>query len=181
MARYITSTLVQTISGATTISSTFEGQYFIFTGTAPYTVGLPAPALTTGVSMTFYNSTGGTITLSSVGNFVGAAGSGTTTQTMGTGIVIPVLIIAPVYSTGRGWSSGSRCSCINCSSLASRTRGANGASGSRCACIDCTSLARGANGARGASRPGGSNGALRPRRASGTRCAICSIRDFICR
>jgi hypothetical protein len=91
MARYITSTLVQTISGATTINSTFEGQYFIFTGTAPYTVALPAPALTTGVSMTFYNSTSGTITLSSVGNFVGAAGSGTTTQTMGNGIVVPVV------------------------------------------------------------------------------------------
>ena len=91
MARYITSTLVQTISGATTIGSTFEGQYFKFTGTAPYTVGLPAPALTTGVAMTFYNATSGTITLSSVGNFVGAAGSGTTTQTMGTGIVIPVV------------------------------------------------------------------------------------------
>ena len=91
MARYITSTLVQTISGATTIGSTFEGQYFKFTGTAPYTVGLPAPALTTGVSMTFYNATSGTITLSSVGNFIGAAGSGSTTQTMGTGIVIPVV------------------------------------------------------------------------------------------
>jgi hypothetical protein len=91
MARYITSTLVQTISGAQTISSTFEGQYFKFTGTAPYTVGLPAPALTTGVAMTFYNATSGTITLSSVGNFIGAAGSGTTTQTMGTGIVIPLV------------------------------------------------------------------------------------------
>ena len=91
MARYITSTLVQTISGATTINSTFEGQYFKFTGTAPYTVGLPAPALTAGVSMTFYNATSGTITLSSTGNFVGAAGSGSTTQTMGTGIVIPVV------------------------------------------------------------------------------------------
>jgi hypothetical protein len=91
MARYITSTLVQTISGATTIGSTFEGQYFKFTGTAPYTVGLPAPALTTGVSMTFYNATSGTITLSSVGNFIGAAGSGTTTQTMGAGIVIPIV------------------------------------------------------------------------------------------
>ena len=91
MARYITSTLVQTISGATTINSTFEGQYFKFTGTAPYTVALPAPALTTGVSMTFYNATSGTISLSSVGNFIGAAGSGSTTQTMGTGIVIPVV------------------------------------------------------------------------------------------
>ena len=91
MARYITSTLVQTISGATNIGSTFEGQYFKFTGTAPYTVGLPAPALTAGVSMTFYNATSGTITLSSVGNFIGAAGSGSTTQTMGTGIVIPVV------------------------------------------------------------------------------------------
>ena len=91
MARYITSTLVQTISGATTIGSTFEGQYFKFTGTAPYTVGLPARALTTGVSMTFYNATSGTITLSSVGNFIGAAGSGTTTQTMGAGIVIPIV------------------------------------------------------------------------------------------
>jgi len=91
MARYITSTLVQTISGATTIGSTFEGQYFKFTGTAPYTVGLPAPALTTGVSMTFYNATSGIITLSSVGNFIGAAGSGSTTQTMGAGIVIPVV------------------------------------------------------------------------------------------
>ena len=91
MARYITSTLVQTISGATTIGSTFEGQYFKITGTAPYTVALPAPALTTGVSMTFYNATSGTITLSSPsGNFVGAAGSGATTQTMATGIVIPV-------------------------------------------------------------------------------------------
>jgi hypothetical protein len=90
MARYITSTLVQTISGATTIGSTFEGQYFKITGTAPYTVALPAPALTTGVSMTFYNATSGTITLSSVGNFVGAAGSGATTQTMAPGIVIPV-------------------------------------------------------------------------------------------
>ena len=91
MARYITSTLVQTIGGATTINSTFEGQYFKFTGTAPYTVGLPAPALTTGVSMTFYNATSGIITLSSVGNFIGAAGSNATTQTMGAGIVIPVV------------------------------------------------------------------------------------------
>lgn len=91
MARYITSTLVQTISGAQTINSTFEGQYFKFTGTAPYTVGLPAPALTTGVAMTFYNATSGIITLSSVGNFIGAAGSGTTTQAMGAGIVIPVV------------------------------------------------------------------------------------------
>jgi len=91
MARYITSTLVQTISGATNIGSTFEGQYFKFTGTAPYTVGVPAPALTAGVSMTFYNATSGTITLSSVGSFIGAAGSGATTQTMGPGIVIPVV------------------------------------------------------------------------------------------
>lgn len=91
MARYITSTLVQTINQATTISSTFEGQYFKFTGTAPYTVGLPAPALTTGVSMTFFNSTAGTVTLSSVGNFVGSVGSGTTTLALGVGIVIPVV------------------------------------------------------------------------------------------
>lgn len=83
MARYNTATLSQTISAAATINSPVEGSYFKFTGTAPYTVNLPASATTIGVPFTFYNSTSGTITLSiSSGSFVGSSGSLAGTQTM---------------------------------------------------------------------------------------------------
>lgn len=83
MARYNTATALQTISGASTINSTVEGSYFKFTGTAPYTVNLPTPPYSIGVSFTFYNATSGTITLStSSGSFVGSAGSLAGTQTI---------------------------------------------------------------------------------------------------
>jgi hypothetical protein len=83
MARYNTATLQQTISAAATINSPVEGSYFKFTGTAPYTVNLPTPASTSGVPFTFYNSTSGTITLStSSGSFVGSSGSLAGTQTV---------------------------------------------------------------------------------------------------
>lgn len=83
MARYQTAIAQQTISAAATINSPVEGSNFKFTGTAPYTVNLPTPAITSGVPLSFYNSTSGTITLSTPsGSFVGSAGSAAGTQTV---------------------------------------------------------------------------------------------------
>lgn len=92
MARYNTATLSQTISAAATINSPVEGSYFKFTGTAPYTVNLPTPASTSGVPFTFYNSTSGTITLSTAsGSFVGSSGSAAGTQTVLTTATVKIV------------------------------------------------------------------------------------------
>lgn len=83
MARYNTATLIQTISAAATINSPLEGSTVKFTGSAQYTVVLPAPALYIGIPFTFYNANSQTVTLSTPsGAFVGAGGSSASTQTL---------------------------------------------------------------------------------------------------
>ena len=83
MARYNSATLIQTISAAATINSPLEGSTVKFTGSAQYTVVLPAPALYVGVPFTFYNANSQTVTLSTPsGSFVSAGGSSASTQTL---------------------------------------------------------------------------------------------------
>ena len=91
MARYNTSSDSTTINGVTTISSPTQGAFINLTGTAPYTVTLPNPVSFPGSNQTFYNSTSGTVTLSTPGgNFVGTGASGTSTNTIFTGSVVSV-------------------------------------------------------------------------------------------
>jgi hypothetical protein len=91
MARYNTTSGSTSINGATTISSPNQGAFTNLTGTAPYTVTLPAPALFPGSNQTFYNATAGTITLSTPsGNFVGTGASGTSSNSVFTGNVLSV-------------------------------------------------------------------------------------------
>jgi hypothetical protein len=91
MARYNTTSDSTTINGATTISSPTQGAFINLTGTAPYTVTLPNPVSFPGSNQTFYNSTSGTVTLSTPGgNFVGTGASGTSTNTIFTGSVVSV-------------------------------------------------------------------------------------------
>lgn len=62
-----------TISSATVLSTPLQGSFYECTGTAPYQVTLPSPSAFYGISMTFYNTTAGVVTLSTPsGNFVGA-------------------------------------------------------------------------------------------------------------
>lgn len=63
MARYNTSFPVTTITGSVSYTTPGEGLFTTLTGTAPYTVTLPTPSLFAGAHQTFYNSTSGTITL----------------------------------------------------------------------------------------------------------------------
>ena len=62
-----------TISSATVLSTPLQGTFYECAGTAPYQVTLPSPSAFYGIAMTFYNTTGGAVTLSTPsGNFVGA-------------------------------------------------------------------------------------------------------------
>ena len=91
MARYNTSLANATITGTTTIASPIQGAFTAFTGTAPYTVTLPAPAAFPGSNQTFYNATNATVTLSTpAGIFTGTGGSGLTTTSVYTGNVVSV-------------------------------------------------------------------------------------------
>lgn len=61
------------ISSATVLSTPLQGTFYECTGTAPYQVTLPSPSAFYGIAMTFYNTTGGVVTLSTPSNsFVGA-------------------------------------------------------------------------------------------------------------
>lgn len=91
MARYNTSSGNTTINGATSIASPYSGAFTEFTGTAPYTVTLPAPTLYPGATQTFYNATAGSITLSTPsGLFGGLGASGASTLVMPTNTVTTV-------------------------------------------------------------------------------------------
>ena len=91
MARYNSSSGSTTINGATTISTPNQGAFTNLTGTAPYTVTLPSPGLFPGSNQTFYNTTAGTVTLSTPsGTFSGTGASGTSTNTIFTGNVLSV-------------------------------------------------------------------------------------------
>jgi hypothetical protein len=91
MARYNSALASASITGATTIGSPYSGAFTEFTGTAPYTVTLPNPALYPGTNQTFYNITGGTVTLSTTsGTFNGTGGTGTSTVSVYNGNVVSV-------------------------------------------------------------------------------------------
>ena len=91
MARYNSSLATNSINGATTISSPYSGAFTNLTGTAPYTVTLPNPSLFPGTNQTFYNVSGGTVTLSTPsGTFNGTGGTGTSTVPVYNGNVISV-------------------------------------------------------------------------------------------
>jgi len=92
MARYNTSSTTSTINGTATISSPFQGAFTQFTGTAPYTVTLPAPAAFPGINQTFYNSTGGPVTISTLsGSFTGTGGPNASTFVVNSGNVVSVV------------------------------------------------------------------------------------------
>lgn len=92
MARYNTSSTTNTITGTATISSPFQGAFTQFTGTAPYTVTLPAPAAFPGINQTYYNSTGGLVTISTPsGNFTGTGGPSASTFVLNSGNVVSVV------------------------------------------------------------------------------------------
>jgi hypothetical protein len=92
MARYNTSSSTNVITGAATISSPFQGAFTNFTGTAPYTVILPAPAAFPGINQTFYNSTGGPVTISTPsGSFTGTGGPNASTFIINSGNVVSVV------------------------------------------------------------------------------------------
>jgi hypothetical protein len=92
MARYNTSSSTNTITGAATISSPFQGAFTEFTGSAPYTVTLPTPAAFPGVNQTFYNATGGQVTISTpTGSFTGTGGPNASTFIINSGNVVSVV------------------------------------------------------------------------------------------
>ena len=91
MARYNSSSGNTTINGATSIASPYSGAFTEFTGTAPYTVTLPAPTLYPGSTQTFYNATAGNVTISTPsGLFAGLGASGASTTVMSTNTVTTV-------------------------------------------------------------------------------------------
>jgi hypothetical protein len=86
MARYNTVAPSGSTSSAATITSPSQGLLTEFTGTAPYTVIIPDPTLYYGSTNSFYNSTGGTITLQTpAGTFRGPTGSAGNTQLLASG------------------------------------------------------------------------------------------------
>ena len=92
MARYNTSSSTSVINGTATISSPFQGAFTQFSGTAPYTVTLPAPAAFPGINQTFYNATGGPVTISTPsGNFTGTGGPNANTFIVNSGNVVSVV------------------------------------------------------------------------------------------
>ena len=83
MARYNTVTSVTSSSGTNTIPTPSAGLLTTFTGSAPYTVTLASPVQFLGTSQSFFNNTGGVVTLSAPsGNIKGPGFTAATTQTM---------------------------------------------------------------------------------------------------
>jgi len=81
MGRYNTVTTSTTTSTATTFSTPQAGLLTTLTGTAGYTVTLSVPANFAGVAQTFFNNTGGSVTLSTPsGSLKGPGFTAATTQ-----------------------------------------------------------------------------------------------------
>jgi hypothetical protein len=98
MARYNTVVGTTSISGAQTISAPTQGLLTTLSGTAPYQVNLPSPALYSGIPQTFYNAAGGNVTFQTPsGVFVGPGSSGTTLQ------VVPSLASITFSSDGTNY------------------------------------------------------------------------------
>ena len=102
MARYNTVAPVGSVSAAGTVATPNEGLLTTFTGRAPYTVTIASPVLYAGATQTFYNSTSGTITLSTPsGAFVGPGAAGTATITMNSGTVLQIISNGTNYITAQ--------------------------------------------------------------------------------
>jgi hypothetical protein len=83
MPRYNTIYPVASRDGVGTIQAPSTGQFVQLTGTAPYTITLPMPSMFPGAHQSFYNSTGGTVTLSTPAGTIRMAGADATTFAMG--------------------------------------------------------------------------------------------------
>lgn len=83
MPRYNTIYPVASRDGVGTIQAPSTGQFVQLTGTAPYTITLPMPSMFPGAHQSFYNSTGGTVTLSTPAGTIRMAGADATTFGMG--------------------------------------------------------------------------------------------------
>jgi hypothetical protein len=91
MARFNSSLISNTITGTASVGSPYNGSFTALTGTAPYTVTLANPTLFPGINQQFYNSTSGTVTLSTpAGNFTGAGGSAASTLPVYAGNVVSI-------------------------------------------------------------------------------------------
>ena len=100
MARYNTAFTVNSISGATTLSTPNQGALTEFTGSGGFTVQLPNPALYPAATQAMYNASSGAVTLSTTangGNIVGPGTGNTTTQ------IMPATSGILLYSDGTNW------------------------------------------------------------------------------
>ena len=100
MARYNTAFTVNSISGATTLSTPNQGALTEFTGSGGFTVQLPQPSLYPGATQAFYNASSGAVTLSTTatsGNISGPGTGNTTTQ------IMPSSSAILLYSDGTNW------------------------------------------------------------------------------
>lgn len=92
MARYNSVAPVTAVTTTATIATPTAGTITSLTGTAPYTVTLASPVLYTGITQTFYNSTSGTITLTSPsGNLKGPGFSAGASQTIPSGATYSII------------------------------------------------------------------------------------------
>lgn len=112
MARYITTNPTQSAGGGTTITSPTQGIFTGLSGTAPYTVTVPDPSIYRIAPLTYYNSTSGTLTLTTPsGIFTGPSASGSaslslvsastlTIQSDGTNYVVTAWPGGPLVTLG---------------------------------------------------------------------------------
>lgn len=91
MPRYNTILSTSTVSAASTVATPQAGLFTTLTGTAPYTVTVGSPVVFNGQSQQFYNSTSGTVTLSTpAGSFVGPGASSLATQPLPAGSIVTI-------------------------------------------------------------------------------------------
>ena len=81
MARYNSSVPVAVTTATSTIVTPLSGSLTKLTGTAPYTVTLPSPALYAGSNFMFWNNTAGVVTLSTPSGNIRGPGITTTVTT----------------------------------------------------------------------------------------------------
>lgn len=83
MPRYNSISSSLTATGATSFSSPSAGIFTTLTGTSGYTVTLADPTIFTGESQSFYNATGGNVTLATVtGSIIGPGANNSSTITV---------------------------------------------------------------------------------------------------
>jgi hypothetical protein len=83
MARYNTVSATTTTTTTSTFATPSQGLLTTLTGTAPYTVTLASPVSFIGIPQTFFNNTGGTVTLASPsGNVKGPGFTAASSQTI---------------------------------------------------------------------------------------------------